>query len=79
MPIGFIKASGHKFELEQFAVASGRAAMMNRPATMNPFPECLLVLGRGGRLPQKHLIGSSIQAIGSRALRSKEEHSIKGA
>jgi len=51
--------------------------MMNRPATMNPFFESLLVFGRGGRLPQKHLIGSSIQAIGSRALRSKEEHSIK--
>jgi len=53
--------------------------MMNHPATMNPFLECLLVFGRSGRLPQKHLINSSIQAIASRALRSKEEHSIKGA
>ena len=53
--------------------------MMIRPATMNPFPECLLVFGRGGRLPQKHLINSSIQAKGSRAFKSKEEHSIKRA
>lgn len=53
--------------------------MMNRPATMNRFCECWLVIGRVVRLPQKYLIHSSIQAIGSGALRSTEEHSIKGA
>jgi hypothetical protein len=53
--------------------------MMNRPATMNLFLECWLVLGRGGRLPRKNIIEASTQAIEARAFRSKEEHSIKGA
>jgi hypothetical protein len=53
--------------------------MMNRPATMNRFCECWLVIGRGERLPRKNLTSSSIQAIESRALKSEEEHSIKGA
>ena len=53
--------------------------MMNRPATMNRLPQHFSVFDRVGRLPRKNLISSSIQAIESRALKSEEEHSIKGA
>jgi len=53
--------------------------MLNRRATKNTFRNCSLVIGRGGRLPRKNLIEASIQAMGSRALKSWERHLIKRA
>jgi len=54
--------------------------MLNRQATKNTFRNCWWVIGRGGRLPRKNLlIEASIQAMGSRSLKSWERHLFKMA